>query len=588
MNILGTYGPKTRTVWAVSMVASCSSPPRLELPASVDYVAVFELDREGFVTASSGIERYRPGLAVVSSSDEVRIVGWTSDQLVAAGMGSEESLLQPLATATGCEQTLPPPISSHSWTEEGLFDATPPRLTTPWIQGVCPELEPARLSFRFDCFESACQPSLTRRGRCDFGARFDCPELSQQLDARVDRAGHLCLDLAAASWACREGDLEAGLMSTHCESPSCRVEVELRPEAPPFSVSEAGIHDTARPPFSSPDSMLLPPGARDMGYAHDFAVLEDRVVVSATDGSAVESCDLRSGHLELFDLETLERSLAPAPDCLTRLLRDPTGAGFLGLYARGSTLALARFDAEGRLVDRSERLVVLDGSAPACLAAAALESVGQTVMVGLRPRAECPNERSAVVRYAVEALDLVGVTRSESGEVLRAAVPVSERTVVLAFDGLSASRIAWLDVDSEAASWVTIEPRGFRDSNSVSDVALIDGTDRVLVSISRQRPGVLVVAPSGVIGEQLAFHEESGDPVSGRSWQGKGILMLGTRRQSQAEWPSFVTLYDPAQRRFLAGSWPLGRGPGRLRADSKGRMWILYPWESKVRRLTGR
>ncbi|MBI4820528.1 MAG: hypothetical protein HY791_29945 [Deltaproteobacteria bacterium] len=570
----------------LGLAASCSLPARLEISESIQYVAVLDVDDQGRVTKSSGIASYVPGVVIASASDESRILGWTSDQLGSAGVTESTPLTDPLTEAAGCEQSLPTPLVALAWTSDGLRDVVAPRVTAAWVRQVCPELLPERLSFRFDCFEEACQPKVTRRERCGFDVRFACPELTSELDARVGFDGRVCLNLGSAGWDCSGRDPAGSVMSLRCASPSCEVSADLRPTEPPFVVAETSIHDSNLDPFDPPDSMLLPPSAREMGYAYDFAVLEDRVVVSASDGSAVVSCNGNPGHLELFDAETLDRRVVPAPSCLTRLLRDSYSDGFLGLFTRGSTLAIARFDPEGRLVDGSERTVVsIDPTT--CLETAALEESGDTVVVGLRlgEGDDCQEIRSIMVRYRGERLELVDVTAAQPGEALRAAATSSERELVLGFDGPSAGRISWWDVENGAENSLTLEPSGFRDGNSVTDVVAVVG-GRVLISVARQRPSVSVAVPSELVHEEVAFFEEPGNPTSAHPWVGAQFMVLGTRRKSQTEWPAFVTLFDTSTGRFLPGSWPLGRGPGRIRSDRKGRLWILYPWESKLRRLT--
>src|SRR5262249_28383232 len=84
------------------------------------------------------------------------------------------------------------------------------------------------------------------------------------------------------------------------------------------------------------------------------------IVVSAGPGIALEQCPSGAvaSTLHFFDPESMmETRTATAPGCLTRLAADPLReGGFIGVFARGDLLELARFDDAGRIDPASEVL----------------------------------------------------------------------------------------------------------------------------------------------------------------------------------------------------------------------------------------
>lgn len=129
-----------------------------------------------------------------------------------------------------------------------------------------------------------------------------------------------------------------------------------------------------------------------------------------------------------------------------------------------------------------------------------------------------------------------------------------------------------------------------RNDNFVPDVSYAPPPlDALFLSVGRNSPALYRVRETSGFGPRAINFEVGAGPVAVVPWPLNPDLMLveGTSRAAESDWPAYVSLYDARKARYLPGARNVGHGPaGRILRDDAGRLWFLLPWEAKLLRLT--
>lgn len=343
-----------------------------ELPGDVDWLVALELDGDGRLVGSHGPAPRTAALPVVQRPGDGRrflLLGYADADLgpLVPGLGDaewSETLRQaPLQATTGCEPILPPPrwgreLSAGRWAEP---EAVPP-LTAPWLRESCevPRAEP--WIDTSDCVSFWCDRVLTDAperacvaGVDLSGCQLSPIEIAVEADLRVCTRGAEPPPVRGA---------ESTVWVEDRLGNRCPVRVAARrayePQVRRWSFLDQLPDPPPPPPRRLADADSVGPLRGLFGLAADLVVLNDRVVVSATRTSPFACLSQPLAEPQLVHLMRAGDELgavhtSTAPPCLHHLEPAPDGASFFGAFVTGVTqLAVARFDAEGRILDRAD------------------------------------------------------------------------------------------------------------------------------------------------------------------------------------------------------------------------------------------
>jgi hypothetical protein len=316
--------------------------------------------------------------------------------------------------------------------------------------------------------------------------------------------------------------------------------------------------------------------------------------------------------LHFFDLEdlTLLRT-ATAPPCLTKLLAERDGAGFLGIHGvrapggREFTYHLGRFDRRGVEIASTELSVPLEDFQD--------ESFGGYWAAGITYTLENPPALAAMfgaeyfragdhthyqreylftflpgsyeVDRRYELTSLAGGKRLEVRGVV--VVPLPGR-LSLAEDDPDIVR--WLD-DAAAENRM-----GALIAGDLGQFIYHPVSKRIVIPSSDVLRGVFAVGREDRFGAhnraEIPFERDLACTVAQVWPDDPRLAIVGGSVASASSRDAMVTLFDPGSEspprppRFVPGLQRIGFGvPSRMVGDAKGRIWTLLPWSGALVRI---
>lgn len=570
----------------------CVPAPRLasDVPDDVAWAAVVTLDHAGAIEASPLTPWPRgEGLTVAATQrGDTFVLGYTAAQI--AALAAEVPPGARLTRAKGCDVPLPAPRWSGRWSADRLTPAEAsavPPLTAEWLLDACPELDARPLAVDASCAETRCAREPTWTSRCRFELDLEACASAGRFAARVGPNGSLCLEPLDTAWSCAPED--EALACTTPEATPCRLHAELGPWPQPFDLTEVPLVPGA-PPFL-PEWLRrlgqLRPGAHRTGIAVDMAAVGDTLVVALPRaGAPHERCDPRApaGSLVFVDLETAASRSVTAPPCIHAVA--PLPGGFAAAFAEGSSLALGRFDAAGRLL---HHVLTVHEALPRRLGAGRDQATALLFAEGrLLALWGGGDARAILTAHHPETLALERTLDLGTAHhwTLRPGLRPGE---LLLLDS-RARAVRWLDL--EAWSIVHDEPIPWRPSPRESD-GLFD------LVVDHQRMEILVAGSLHpalhTLGDRAphrvrAIHPSATlHPLSLSALEAPLFFAGGTAQREDGAWRATGSLYDAAAGRFLPGSFDLGHGiTGPVHRDPTGRLWVLLPWTGALLRLDPR
>lgn len=86
------------------------------------------------------------------------------------------------------------------------------------------------------------------------------------------------------------------------------------------------------------------------------------------------------------------------------------------------------------------------------------------------------------------------------------------------------------------------------------------------------------------------FYEQIGVPWAAIvSPSDPSLMLVGVMKGQSFSFEASIARLNPAEKRFLPGSIPIGQGAvTQLAADRQGRVWAMLPWSGKLARISFR
>lgn len=361
----------------LSLLTACTSGALLvltELPEDVAHVAVVaQSSAGGLLFATPVLDAEAPlrieDLDVPLEGEVLAVYGWTTRALEGLTFGATPVRLAPAGAAT-----LPlPTLARAGRVTGGRVEPTPvpadevPGLTTTALQD-CPTRVPLGAAVDTSCSTIGCPAVLSQTG-----CTLDLDLVGCGLGTargQVDAAGRASTEATSALGACTEVAAPDGVtLALRCArmgGDSCRVDaVDPRARARSFADVD---HVLLVTPTATTTPSVRPVMAGALGA---LVALDDRVVVVGTPSRATNVwCTGTYGTLYSVDATTLAVRSSTTPYlCITALVRDPLGPGFLAAYGGPEAPRLGRFDPELRL--RESLALDTDGQSVVRLAASA-------------------------------------------------------------------------------------------------------------------------------------------------------------------------------------------------------------------------
>lgn len=498
----------------------------------------------------------------------------------------------PLET-TGCGRALPLPsrISELDLGEGETWAALPEvparvgSLRFALSGGACGELG-AGLSVDVRCAKALCEPEV-EQSSCNLTLEASSCGFPALL-GQVGGLGELCLRDNDALGRCTEQPAVApAVRSISCAGGSepCVLDLYAPVDRPLFEVRRWASPDVAVE--LSLESFERPPG----GFFADLVVLDEQVAVSSSRGVSVfwQCSSEEPWELIFLDPEAVEQSrTASAPPCLTQLVRDPYGDGFLGAFG-GLSPRIGRFSADGRLlasiapegpVDRRAASSIAIGGSPPRTVAVTLTGVD-------------PDHELLSLMFLV---DLETWTerrvRDPLGRNVRELTRLEDGNFAAVDDTLNG--ILYID----AETGVSAEGPNLLGTlvAAISDVGLPlflprpPGPPLTLLSVTKAGGGIFAFDADGQPIARAGSYERLSESWAMLPWPADPRLVLvGLHELDRTSNRASVALFDPTHHRFLPGLQDVGRGAvGRLRPDARGRVWATLPWTAEVVRLSAR
>lgn len=629
---------KLAAVVAAALIAGACTPAPLQLtvPAEIEWAAAVTREPPRATPLST-----RDAL-IYAAAPQARVLlyGWTGAEL--EGVLPADGV--PLALTGACGPRLPRPRWIREVTADGMLldaDAGAPDLTGAWLADRCPPGALGALRDPSVATEATqCAARATARPPCGFTVELtgQCALSSttaNTIEGRVNLDGSLCLvpeSGCAPTGARGEYRCTKPVAATVTLDTPARYTVDTITVIPPAALDARGIAPPMRETPSDSNTFF-----GDEGFLFDFVIAGGKVIVSSESSRPAvravwkfcngwPSTAAPRSQLDVYDAETLaHEGTFSAPPCLRRLAPSPGSrtsffAADYGTYAPN----LYEMDLGGRVLRR--RAVPL-GLAPEdpryfpwvvdlfatpathkvalLIGADAREVVQGAVPVVLRPYLErlavfegpqltwtatvWTSSVSRVQAMARIAPGAVVMLDESNGEVIRRRIdpggpPISTspHRIDATSPNLTLGKVVHLD--DRGVSLVTSQ--GARpglyalSSSDELDSKFIGSPIRSVYPFeampSPQEPGRVVVAS---LAWSVPYAEGSGpqDPAG---------CFDATRAASLP--CAALQLLDVDDRR-LSEPVVVGYGvPSRMRADEKGRLWILLPWSAQLVRVTPR
>lgn len=383
---------------------------------------------------------------------------------------------------------------------------------------------------------------------------------------------------------------DGALMSAACEDQAhgaCRVDLYASPFPPRVDSAAVAVLEV---PFLAPSGSLVPPQALEYfdplrGYLGSFVVLGDRIAITSYDGvfstfGCAPGTASRIVWIDAVRLVLTETSTAP--DCLTRVARDPAGDGFLGI-AGTHTASIVRFDRDGiarRVVpltlpdrDESRWATALMTSDPAhvIVVLSSRSAPGSAYVLALDPATLAIRETSRRIASQIRAGAPLTAGVFALSDRINSQLLIYEAVGLTELDHLAVVHQRRVDGHAGAVAW---QPMGGRI------VLAATGQSPGLWSIGRGDPPDLLPA---------VFYEKAAVPWATAVWPADPQRMIVGLTETTPELDAWVALFDPLTARYLPGAVRIGRGVvSEMQADTRGDVWALLPWSGQLVRVRSR
>ncbi len=609
---------RLRLAGLVLWAAACGvkhSTIEVDIPDDITHVAVVEVDEHGEVLFGSPLHRIEPnepfGIASGSESNTL-VVGYSRDQLAPYDVENRAELVERarLERPDACAPRLPIPKWSGVWSSADRLttSAAPgPIATADFLKDRCPDLSNVDIDIDRRCSPVRCSLGQRSVGPC----RIELDLLDCGLEPAMvtfDPRGQSCIEWGRNEALCESGlGVEPSIEQLSCGGESaCLYDLyaNLDPDNAPFETDTVRLFDA--PPFVHTGlrrSAVPVPRARlrYTGYALDMIVLGARVLVVVThDNTPNQECaGLLPRQLFAYDVDSLERvRSSTVPACMTQLLPDPSGDGFLATFALDGEWHVGRFDERGRMLQARP----VDGrsmpgpSEPVKLAFVDFEPADVALVDGGRWMAalfdrrrdfDMTMPRSIVTLHDTTTMEMVARHELEGVEDARS-LTVQGDQLVLASP--FTHRVLWIDalsgdlVDALAVQQDTLKLSSFSTISTNRDESLllvgVTGGERALMAIRGGSSGEI---------RRMVFFDREVDTFAQTPWPSdpSRFVIGGISLTPKGEWVGVIGFNEPEQSRFSPDTWEIGAGlVSQLEADDAGRIFALLPWVPALVRLT--
>lgn len=401
----------------------------------------------------------------------------------------------------------------------------------------------------------------------------------------VDPAGVASLD-GCASTARADG----AVLSVACEDEAhgaCRVDLYAPPVAPRMDSAAVAVLDV---PFQAPLGSLVPAQALEYfdplrGYLGSFVVLDDQIAVTSYEGafSAFGCAAGTPGQIVWIDPVRLTVThTSTAPDCLTRVARDPAGDGFLGM-AGTRTASIVRFDRDGiarrvvslDLPDRDEirwaTALMTSDPARVIVVLSSRSAPGSAYVLSLDPATLAIRETSPRITSQIRAGAPLTAGVFALSDRINSQVLIYEAEGLTEIDHLAVVHQRRVDGHAGALAWQPM-------------------SGRMLLATTGQSPGLWSIGRGNPPDLSPAvFYEKAAVPWAAAVWPADPQRMIVGLTEATPELDAWVALFDPLTARYLPGAVRIGRGVvSEMQADTRGDVWALLPWSGRLVRVRSR
>jgi hypothetical protein len=565
---------------ALVLLFTCActrEPYQAEPPRDVRWTAVVQADAEGRLVSTTPLLAY-DGRALSfpkhEDAETIWILGFDAATIAALGTVREE----PLSVAYECDAALPEPAWSAVVFQENETLPALPKLSAPWLRESCPLWQAVEIDVA--CAPLRCRAYVTQEGctaKIDL-AGCNYPEFS----ARIQPDGTLCIPESEKRCQVDEG----GGPSLMCTTPaSCAVGIFPNPGEPEWKVESV---------YVVPNSEARLPGSflgrgldtihRYVGWFADFTVNGDKLFVATHNGEyqtereCVLDRPMYGAVLSLDSLQALGGAVLPA--CTSRIVADPSGAGFLGIYFQEGW-KVGRFDETASLVATSTLPLPYPERHWSVIALIHVEVTGE--IWGLMSSLGAVPEDSYVL-FAIDPRTLGA----------RAALVVDGNTgtdLATSPEGLLAVPESYLDA-IRFYDAVGGTSAGFGLTNAALSIRLghltwIEGARNFLLAVPGEEPALYSIGePSlGDRGRGFLASRDS-RPLTTSTWpKGQDYALIGTLSDDTLYQAQFA-VYDARRNRFEPPVLVRGYGAPTQMKHYGNSVYVGLAWEGRILRIT--
>ena len=590
--------------WAAALaalgIAACTNRTVLiaedpNLPDGIVWRGVLLERADGTLESATGLVRREADQAIVfelgdkgADAEVVIVAGYSEAQLALASPPDDKMLGDTaLARASLTDPLLPAPtFAARGTLEDGAVRlqplTTPIELTAAWLPR-CPTLAPQGAAVDVSCGARFCGASFAQHG-CRGTLRTNLCVDGAMVEGDVDGRGRVAFEPTEMLGTCTSSQrpVEGTILSTVCEGGkvgSCRIDVYAQPYAEAFEVAPVRLFDV---PQRAPERAGRPPN----GYLGGVVVLDGQVAVAThagrVDGS--ECTETASGAIALVDAQTLAvRDRVEAPPCLTHIVRDPAGDGFIGVFGVPGATALGRFDRHAQLVARTPIVDprLSDRHFPFGIAIAEDPA---TVAVAFTRNVSPANSR--IVRFDPGTLALTAISDDDIAK-LRAIAAGRPGELVLLDE--RNDRVDVFDLESGRISSMEALPQAPDDISWRLGRIGMHG-DNIVVSTADDNGAMHTLAP-GIprLHEYSMFYEWQAEPYAFVPWPADPRLLLVGANEVKGERLAAIALFEPWTPHFVPGAKQIGHGiVSEMVADDRGRVWATLTWSATLVRVSAK
>lgn len=604
--------PPAHRIWpGLLLLAACSSEIRVtDVPESVRWVALVELDEAGVPESASPLVRFGPNAAlpIYASVDDAWLIGYGSELTPVIEGRNIQTDTAPLFAAQSCQTRLPKadwwaPVTQPP--PEALLQA--PRMTASWLPMTCSDPGQGGLQVHLSCVPVPCLIKTKALNACSDALDLSpCGIGSPILHRSPFGAG--CLD-TPKSWGCepQAPTPEYAQVALSCvlplvEGPTpCDITVYERTPAKPFALDGLRTEtlELVNPErILRPDTNELKPVELEaeytlFGVAYGLVGVDGQLWAShRSDGGLGTGCRTAGlgppTALSRIDPEAMAvLSSVPTEACLQALLPDPGEGLFVGAHPSSDEASwqISRYDPQGR---RLGSVSIPDSRPGEGWWLAGLLAFPERGTLLVATSGKIPS----ALRFTELSIEDLSIVRTSTfaGPAIHRLRKVDAETLLAARGDFGPPwTVLRLDLEgNELRSEELFEPT-FRGDLNILDVVHHPASGLDVFSVGRDEPSVRVWKPPGH--SRSNFYEYSTTQASGFvPWPANPnlLLMAGTKPEIDGGSTAILQLFDPAQGRLLPGAAPVGLGiVSEYVIGETGEIFLLLPWSGQLVKVTG-